>query len=52
MKKIGLNIGTYDKCCTNCIHSTDCFWDNFVKCNVYDFFPFRQLVCETHHNWQ
>lgn len=51
MSKIGLNLGTYDRCCGNCVYSQSGMWDHFVKCNPYGFYPFAQLVCRNHKNW-
>lgn len=52
MSKIGLNIGTHGKCCLNCIFSRDGFYNNFVMCEAYNFYPFIQLVCNKHRIWK
>lgn len=48
MNKIGLNIGTYDKCCFNCLYSESGFWGNLVKCSAFNFYPFKELVCKAY----
>lgn len=48
MDKIGLNIGTMNKCCLNCKYSKKAFYDLFVRCVYHRFYPFKQFVCNNY----
>nr|DAK73725.1 MAG TPA: hypothetical protein [Caudoviricetes sp.] len=48
MDKIGLNIGTLNKCCSKCKFAKEAFDNQFVRCTFYRFYPFKQFVCNNH----
>lgn len=48
MDKIGLNIGTLNKCCLDCKYSKEEFYGPFVRCVYHRFYPFKQFVCNNY----
>lgn len=48
MDNIGLNIGTLNKCCSNCKFAKQAFDSQFVRCIYHRFYPFKQFVCNNH----
>lgn len=50
MDKIGLNIGTLNKCCFNCKYARESHDNQLVRCLYYRFYPFKQFVCNRYGN--